>query len=129
MGKNKKTSNTAKWESTKAGAEHFTRIHDSLLISKAFTGLNARQRVLYIYMKSQYKGEKVTKDTPNGNKDQFRFNWAFQQEKYKLYTNKETFYKDIKALEESGFIICAENNRNLRKCNVYQFSDEWKKKG
>lgn len=103
----------------------FVRIFVGQLESKAFKKLNGRQRALYLYMKAQYSG-KETKNNPNGEKLQFYFNWQLANEKYNLYSRQETFYKDIKALINYGFIECIENNRNLRKKSVYAFSDKWK---
>ncbi len=120
---NKKAKPPEIWENTGKNAA-FVRIHYSLLESSAFKSLKPRQRTLYLYMKAQYKG-KVTKNTPNQQKAQFKFNWALASKHYCLYTNKDTFYKDIKALIEAGFIVCVENNKNLRQCSVYQFSHKW----
>ena len=72
-------------------------------------------------MKSQYKGS-ASKDNPK----EFCFNWGLASKSFKLYGNRETFYKDIKVLIDTGFIDCVENNRNLRQKNVYRFSDRWK---
>ena len=103
----------------------FVRLFIGMLDSNAFKQLKPRQRALYLYMKAQYNG-KETKNNPNSNKNQFYFNWALASKKYKLYTSKDTFYKDIKKLIECGFIVCSQNNRNLREKNVYAFSDKWK---
>ena len=105
--------------------EKFVRLFVGQLESEAFKKLKGRQRALYLYMKAQYSG-KETKNNPNGDKLQFYFNWHLASETYKLYTNQKTFYDDIKALINYGFIECVENNRNLRKKSVYAFSDKWK---
>lgn len=103
----------------------FVRLFIGQIDSEAFKKLNPRQRTLYLYMKAQYRG-KETKNNPNGKKDQFYFNWRLANTQYRLYTNMSTFYNDIKVLEEYGFIVCVERNWNLRKKNVYAFSDQWK---
>lgn len=113
-----------KWENN-GSSQKFTRIYNNMLESAAMKHLNGRQRALYLYMKAQYKG-KETKNNPNGKQEQFNFNWHLANKKYSLYTNEKTFYNDIKVLIEYGFIECIENNRNLRRKNVYAFSDKWK---
>ena len=105
--------------------DRFVRLHIELIESEAFKRLNGRQQSLYLYMKAQYKG-KETKNNPNRNKLQFYFNWNLAEKKYRLYTNRDTFYKDIKVLIEYGFIECVENNHYLRKKSIYSFSDKWK---
>lgn len=110
-----------KWEN-QGQNERFIRLHIGLLESDAYLSLKPRQMVLYSYMKLQYKG----KENKNRPKEQFEFSWSKANKIYKLYTNKNYFYDDINALITSGFIDCIENNKNLRKSNVYAFSDRWK---
>lgn len=124
MGRTKKQP-PEKWENIGSSQKH-TRIFNSMLESNAIKHLNGRQITLYLYMKKQYRG-KETKNNPNGKQEQFYFNWHLANSKYKLYSNQETFYKDIKVLIKYGFIDCIENNRNLRQKNVYAFSDRWQK--
>ena len=56
-----------------------------------------------------------------GNKD-----FTFPHAKFKAYLTKPTFYKARNELIERGLIDVIQNNRNLRKANVYTFSDRWK---
>ena len=95
----------------------FVRLFVGMLESPAMKKLNGRQIALYLYMKKQY----------NGKESVFCFNWKLANDKYKLYTNQSTFYKDIKKLCDLGFITCIENNRNLRQKNKYAFSSNWQK--
>lgn len=44
------------------------------------------------------------------------------------FTTKPTFYKAKQELIAKGFIIEVQNNSNLRKPNVFRFSDEWKRR-
>jgi len=110
-----------KWEN-QGYNERFIRLHIGLLESDAFLSLNARQKILYSYMKLQYKG----KENKNRPKEQFEFSWSMANKIYKLYTNKKQFYDDVTILINTGFINCIENNKNLRTKNVYAFSDRWK---
>ena len=101
----------------------FIQIWKSFLDEEAFKKLTKNQRLLYIYMVAQFNGNK-TKNNPNGEKDQFYFNWQLVK-KYCLYSNHDQFKRDRDALINAGFIECVENNRFLRKKNVYRFSHRW----
>lgn len=115
-----------KWE-YKGTNQKFARLHCTMLTDNGFLELKPRVRMLYVYMKLQYKGD-ANKNAPNGDKAQFLFPWHLANKTYKLYTNQNTFREDIAELIRQGFIECVENKRNLRKPNVYKFSDKWKSK-
>ncbi len=104
----------------------FTRLYHELLESKAFIDLSLTEKVLFLHMKMQYKGN-AAKNNPNGKPEQFYFNLALAK-KYNI-CGKTTLYKAIDNLIEHGLIDCIENNKNLRKKNVYAFSDRWKNYG
>lgn len=53
--------------------------------------------------------------------------FVFPASIYEKITTKPTFQKAKKELIEKGFIIEVQNNFNLRKPNVFRFSDEWKR--
>ncbi len=94
--------------------------------SKAFTELGATEKVLYMDMKRQYKG-KAAKNSPNGQPEQFYFNLALAK-KFNICGHTK-LYEAIDNLIEHGLIDCIENNKNLRKKNVYAFSDRWQNYG
>ena len=52
--------------------------------------------------------------------------FEFPQKEYKDLMNKHTFIKARDELINKGFIEIKENNANLRKANVYEFSKKWK---
>ena len=85
-------------------------LYHSMLLHSAFQSLTSRQKALYLCMKDQYY---CCKNHPNSDRLQFYFNWALANKVYKIYTNKNTFYNDIKVLVEKGFIKIIENNKNL----------------
>lgn len=110
----------------------------SLLYSNAFRSLNARQRVLYLYCALQ-KGKPGTvnepgKDNPTVQEFQndyvFYMNWKKVQE-FKIYGEKSnhTFYNDIKALINAGFIECLYHGRQTRQKSVYKLSTRWRQEG
>lgn len=123
----KKAKPPEKWEYDGVN-QRFARIYTTMLYKDGFKKLKPRTRMLYVYMKERYKGD-ANKNAPNGDKAQFLFPWHLANKTAELYTNKSTFYSDIQALIDSGFIECVENNKNLRKSNVYKFSDKWKEEG
>lgn len=123
MGRSKKKPPEA-WESIGKNNK-FVRLFYEQLYSNAAKKLTPRQRALYLYMKAQYSG-KHTGKSPDGKSNHFCFSWRQAHEETALYGSKQTFYADIKALEVIGFIECVENNKNLRKKNIYAYSDKWK---
>lgn len=108
------------WETV--DKKKYTRIYDDKMLSVAFTELKPRQRYLFICMKSMYKGKDWN---PDGT---FAFPWGMAQA-YRLYTNKNQFYKDRDALISAGFIDRTVWNKTTRLPNIYRFSDRWKEKG
>ena len=112
------------WESAGRSNNRFTPLYHSQTFHDSYLSLNGRQRSLYYYMKTQFKG--------NPDRIVFTFPWNLADKNSKnsnsckLYTGKKTFYDDIKVLIDKGFIDCVENNKNLRKSNKYKFSERWK---
>ena len=52
--------------------------------------------------------------------------FKFPHAKYRSYMTKPTFQKAKQELIDKGFIDVIQNNKNLRKANIYAFSDRWK---
>jgi hypothetical protein len=103
----------APWESTYADGmeKRYIRMGNTQMCSKMMMDLPASAFRVYCYMKLEAKGCK-----------QFEFPYA----KYRSYMSKHTFLDAKKKLIANGFIDEVQNNRNLRKANIYAFSDRWK---
>lgn len=109
----------------------------SMLISPAFKDLTARQRILYVYAKTQYFGarSRPKSDFPdieeykrdNGRK-YFYLNHFLMSDVFGLYpkSNTRDLYVDIKALIEHGFIEQVSNGKINQKRSIYTYCDKWK---
>lgn len=97
-------------------------IYCSMIQSKAWENLTNNARVLYLYMKLQYYGQKAI---PDREQEYFYFNKGMWKTTYKLYTNQNQFYKDRNLLIENGFIEIEQNGKNTRTKTIYRFSDKW----
>lgn len=54
--------------------------------------------------------------------------FVFPRQVAKQYgISEDSLLRAIKELTQKGFIRCYENNANLRKPNLYVFSDDWKR--
>lgn len=117
-------------------------IYVSMLMSYAWQDLNSRQKNLYLCCKAQYYSSSNDKtgfdDEFRNNRDYFVFpqHLWFKDSKetdtsdsslksHNLYSNKKTFYRDMSALINHGFIDCIECGADLRKKTLYRFSDRW----
>lgn len=112
----------------KSRGDTFANIYESMLLSSAWQDLSIRQRLLYLYCKSQYYSEKNYElKGKDNNPTIFTMNQYKWCKKYKLYSigNKNQFYKDMDGLISHGFIKCLECGALARKKNVYAFSDKW----
>ena len=114
-----------------------TNICYSMLISPAFMDLSARQRMLYIYAKSQYFGARsrpkndykdIEEYQKDGGRKYFYLNHYLLSEVYGLYpkSNTRDLYKDINVLIEHGFIEQVSNGRANQKRSIYKYSEKWK---
>lgn len=101
------------WQSAKKdGIEsRFVRLGNSILIHPAYLELSSSAKVIYIYMLLESGGQKE---------------FTFPLSKYKKIVTPRTFRTARDELISSGFIIVKQNNQNLRKPNVYEFSGQWK---
>lgn len=112
------------FESDGSSSDVSANIYSSMLLSDAFMSLTGQQAKLYVYMKLQFYGQKIK---PNDDKTCLFFNQSKWKTQYKLYTNNNYFYRDIKALIEKGFIKKIESGKNTRTRSIYQFSNDWQK--
>lgn len=106
------------WETALEGVQRergengYSRLSRSLLQHHAFISLTSNERYVYIAMVNVAEGKEV---------------FQFPKAKYEQYgLSKITVVRAVKSLQAAGFIKIRENNRHLRKPNVYQFSREWK---
>lgn len=94
--------------------------------SEAMHSLNARQRDLFLHMMLEYNGNSGKK---GGDPFSFDFGWQKACGEHELYTNKRTFYGDVRALIDSGLIDRTERQDEDGVRSVYRFSERWKNAG
>lgn len=128
MGRRKQTYQKKAFESTGTSSDTSANVYMSMLLSDAWKSLTAQQQRLYLYCKAQYYAEK---QKPNGDSLCFTMNQSKWCSLYGLYkkTNAKGFYRDMSALIEKGFIICAECGAATRTKSIYRFSCMWQKYG
>ena len=120
--------NKKSFESDGSSSDTSANIYMTMILSKAWMDLTARQRLLYLYCKAQYYAEKVK---PNNDKESFTMNQSKWCGLYGLYekTNAKGFYRDMTALINHGFIACSECGAITRTKSIYRFSSMWQKYG
>lgn len=113
------------------------RIYCSMMESNAWMKLNNNARLLYLYMKMQYYGQKTISGyesnlvkasrgyTSVRPSEYFYFNEHLWKHKYKLFSNNSSFYKARDMLVEYGFIEIVVNGRFTQTRSVYKLSDKW----
>lgn len=123
--KSKKKYQKKSFESSGASYDTSSNIYQSMLLSTAWNKLSKSQMVLYVYMKSQYYAQKK-KPVPE-IPESFYFNQKKWLDKYQLYSlsNKQGFYRDVKALIRYGFIDCLESGKTTKTKNIYKLSSRW----
>jgi len=101
------------WETKNAdGMERrFIRMGNTQMCSERMRKLSSIAFKIYCYMKLESGGSKQ---------------FAFPHNKYASYVTKPTFFRALKELEQNGFIDIIQRNGNLRRSNVYAFSERWK---
>lgn len=126
--RSKETYKKTPFESDGNPSDVSANIYESMLKSPAFKDLTASQRMLCVYMKARYYGQK--RKPYKDDRTSFTFNESVwikgNPHGYEIYSNKRQFYKDRQALIDHGFIEIAENNKNQRESNVYRYSSEWR---
>lgn len=148
MGRKKTKRAYRKWESMSNTVDHkywngrrnvtdtTANICQSMMLSRAWKDLSARQRELYVIAKSQYFGaySRPRKDYPEiemykkNDKDYFYLNHALVAGVYGLYpkSNTRDLYGDINVLIEHGFIERVNDGRPNKMRSIYTYSDKWK---
>lgn len=112
MARKKKTP-FAPWETgTSDGIEkRYIRLGNTLLYSPVFLQLSAKAKETYIYMRIESAGQRE---------------FTMPYSKYTQFSKKDSFLRAREELEKAGFIETIQHNGNLRKPNVYRFSEKWK---
>lgn len=144
MAKRKRPYNFIPFESTdgkytnpntgKTRKDTTANISASMLFSAAFQSLENRQKVLYLYMKGEFflqpdhqRPARVYPEAPGLEEKDFFFTWSMAKQTG-LYKDgsRATFSRDVKALEQKGFISTIfRGDKNGRK-SVYRYSGNWK---
>ncbi|MCL2810688.1 MAG: hypothetical protein FWD25_02230 [Clostridia bacterium] len=114
------------FEATNAHGQ-FAKITVSMMSSLAWKSLKPSQMGLYLLFKAKY--------TRYRNGDDNRRNISFPFSEYKrieTYSNQRTFWRDLDALIDRGFIEVVESGRMIggqKKASIYGLSDAWKQYG
>ena len=116
------------FESSGVSSDTSANIYVSMLLSPAWIDLSAQQQRLYLYCKAQYYAEKTK---PMGNPEYFTMNQSKWAELYQIYkrSNAASFYRDMEALIEHGFIRCVECGSTTRTKTIYAYSSLWQQYG
>ena len=112
MARKKKTP-FAYWESTKPDGieQRYIRMANTQMVSEAMLSLSNSAFRIYVNMKLESAG---------------KLEYTFPFSKYRIYMTRPTFKQAVDELVDKGFIEVKQHNANLRKANVYRFSDGWK---
>lgn len=111
----------------------YASIYESMLLSKAFKNLSKNQKLLYVYCKAQITGKRKPrqdyKDVDSFDKDEMFYLSLQMVIDYGLYKKggQTQFRKDMKALQEKGFIKKEASGRKNKSKNIYKLVDEWQK--
>lgn len=127
------------FESTGKSSDVSANIYESMIMSKAWKDLSKNQRLLYVYCKACYYGQKdpykkslfkdMGMDVPNDVQSFFSLTEGSIKNHWELYTNVNSFYSDRDALITHGFIRVVADGHAMRKANIYQFSSKWREYG
>ena len=109
----KKITKFQPWETKNDNGEEkrYIRLGITLMASEPFRSLSPSAFKVYCYMRIESGGKR---------------SFTFPSAKYISYMSKPTFFKALKELEQKGFVDVIQHNKNLRKSNIYAFSERWK---
>ncbi len=112
MGRVKKTP-FPDWQTKKSNGieERYVRLGNSQLTDENVNLLSHIAFRMYVYMLLESRG---------------RQEFEMPRRKYKKFMSAGGASKAIRELVERGFIDVVQQNKNLRKANVYRFSCRWK---
>jgi len=127
------------FESSGVSSDTSANIFASMMTSDAWMTLTASQKLLYVYCKAQYFGEKRKPkllEGVSGLEDKspdliFTMNKAKWCGLYGLYkgNNDKGFIRDMSALIDKGFVRCLIDGAVNRTRSVYEYSSMWRKYG
>jgi hypothetical protein len=115
------------FESTGARSDVFASLYMSMLTHPAFKDMKPRTQILYLYCKAQLYAEK-NKAIVDGE-ECFSMNRNKWKNLYELYTNPNSFYKDMDILIGHGFVDCVSCGAISRTKNLFRLSARWQKWG
>lgn len=113
MGRSKKTPFPS-WQTCKPDGveQRYIRLGNSQLMHPAIKKLSPSAYKIYTYMLLESGGSRTFK---------------YPYSKFKDIVSRRGFQLVKDELIKAGFICEVQNNANLRKANIYEFTDEWKK--
>lgn len=102
------------WQTNKDNGieERYIRLGNSQMIAPAMLALSDKAFRIYTNMLLEAGGKKQ---------------FIFPRKAYKKIAGHTTFQNAKSELIEKGFIVELQKNKNLRKANVYEFSEDWKR--
>lgn len=121
------------FESTGERSDTSANIYMSMLEHPSFKALSTGAKVLYLYCKAQYYGEK-SKPCPkyetlteNERQQCFTMNKRKWARLYEIYGSDHTFRRDMDQLIKAGFVDIVENGKSSRTKSIYMLSDRWRR--
>ena len=113
------------------GCAGYLRLYRDMFTSPAWKSLSLRQRGLYLAFKERYQEKRADGKIISSNKDEIHFSAAEATKpgpngEKPLYGDQHTFFKDLDALIDAGFIRVVQTGYYTRSATVYGFSDRWK---
>lgn len=102
------------WQTKKDNGieERYIRLGNSLMIAPAMLALSDKAFRIYTNMLLEAGGKKQ---------------FTYPRSKYMRISSISAFKNAKSELIEKGFIVEIQNNWNVRKANVYEFSEAWKR--
>ncbi len=127
----KRKDNRDLYASLDADDRTFTRIYPGLITSQAYQNLSLGAKHFYVLCRCQAASKEGRQVLFNHGKEygiqygesDFVFP-ASHLEKFGI--KRQNSWKYFKELEETGFIEKREENKHLKRVNVYSFSTRWK---
>ncbi len=122
------------FESSKGHGDTSANIYSSMQKHPAWKDLSPTQKVLYGACKNEYYGK--SRHDLDSFEEEYRIDqsvFTFNRSKwlkgidgsYELYSNQNSFYKDMDSLILHGFIDCVICGRSTRTKSLYRFSSRW----
>ncbi len=114
-------------------SEAYVALFKTLRNDPAYKALTGNQRVLYQECLAQWtedpykegKFSDLSEVSTEARLESFYMNWALGRE-IGIYRSKDTFYKDLKRLEEIGFIKCLYHGHARGDKSLYRLASDWK---